>query len=635
MKVLSATLLLLLSFRTRWSHAQQLPTLAPTLFEDLFNDTAANDTSYYAWNDTAWNDTATFAPSVNGTLSPTNATTASPTGAPVVGSTYSPTYVVAVLGQVKLKLMNTPGVLVGDTEVSFLNTVGDFLSFRLSGYQENIEISQIGLMRQYRESRRRLQGRVLQQEEPVDSLLPLYVDLRVVGRLTGKDPADTQDTSFDFNEVLRMLFETFGGEFILAMQEQSDDAFFAGIVGVEAIPLDNAVPTNQPTREPSVFDGYDGQDDQTVDEEPSIWSIGVIVGIAAGGAVILILLLVIVCRLTTSKEAGRTHQALANSKISASTSSGGDGKDGKDGQSNTTNASSNDTPQRMKKWKPQSRSNVKQEEVDEVVHNIPLQEQPSSDVESQGVYSYIKTDSDSVMGGSYFNSNSMINGMDNMSYAYSLEPGIESSVVSGYPGDLAHQGSRGSAVPMEIPAITVVAPQKSKNSRDRKQSAAPSLAPQSDFAVEATLDGIEESEREMQLSPSDLRLTASELAMLPSNLRDSADEQDPPPAQPPTKVIMAPSGKLGIVIDTTVDGPVVHHVNDGSALKGKIFPGDIIVAIDNVDTRAMSASAITGLMIKTANQKRRLTILDKSVGGKKKMSTSGHGKSKKSKGGKR
>ena len=78
-----------------------------------------------------------------------------------------------------------------------------------------------------------------------------------------------------------------------------------------------------------------------------------------------------------------------------------------------------------------------------------------------------------------------------------------------------------------------------------------------------------------------------------------------------TKVVMAPAGKLGIVIDTTIEGPVIHQVNSVSPLKGIVKPGDIITAIDNVDTRAMSAASITALMVKTANQKRRLNVLVK------------------------
>ena len=66
---------------------------------------------------------------------------------------------------------------------------------------------------------------------------------------------------------------------------------------------------------------------------------------------------------------------------------------------------------------------------------------------------------------------------------------------------------------------------------------------------------------------------------------------------------------MGIIIDTTVEGPVVHKVNAGSPLEGLVWKGDIIVKIDEVDTRAMSATAITNVMIKTAHQRRKLTIV--------------------------
>lgn len=78
-------------------------------------------------------------------------------------------------------------------------------------------------------------------------------------------------------------------------------------------------------------------------------------------------------------------------------------------------------------------------------------------------------------------------------------------------------------------------------------------------------------------------------------------------------MVLAPPGKLGIVIDTTMEGPVVHRVNPQSILQGEVFPGDIIVAVDDVDTRAMSASAITALMVRTSNRKRQLTVLSADV----------------------
>jgi hypothetical protein len=75
------------------------------------------------------------------------------------------------------------------------------------------------------------------------------------------------------------------------------------------------------------------------------------------------------------------------------------------------------------------------------------------------------------------------------------------------------------------------------------------------------------------------------------------------------RTVVAPAGRLGIVIDTTLEGPVVHTVKPDSPLKGALFVGDIIVAIDDVDTKAMSATSITSLMVKTAAQERTLTVL--------------------------
>lgn len=76
-----------------------------------------------------------------------------------------------------------------------------------------------------------------------------------------------------------------------------------------------------------------------------------------------------------------------------------------------------------------------------------------------------------------------------------------------------------------------------------------------------------------------------------------------------SRTVLVPPGKLGIVIDTTLEGPVVHKINPQSPVAGKLFLGDIIVAVDDVDTRAMSASAITGLMVRTANSQRKFTVL--------------------------
>jgi len=72
----------------------------------------------------------------------------------------------------------------------------------------------------------------------------------------------------------------------------------------------------------------------------------------------------------------------------------------------------------------------------------------------------------------------------------------------------------------------------------------------------------------------------------------------------------APSGPLGIVVDTTPLGPRVRSLNPLSPIFGKISPGDVIVGVDEVDTVGMEAGDFWKVVSRKANQQERiLTIL--------------------------
>merc|ERR1712032_527938 len=75
--------------------------------------------------------------------------------------------------------------------------------------------------------------------------------------------------------------------------------------------------------------------------------------------------------------------------------------------------------------------------------------------------------------------------------------------------------------------------------------------------------------------------------------------------------VYAPSGKLGVVIDTPDDGaPVVHAVKDTSPIADKVQVGDKLVAVDDEDVRAMTAIKVSKLISrKGANPSRKLTII--------------------------
>mmetsp|Transcript_36406 Transcript_36406/g.76681 ORF Transcript_36406/g.76681 Transcript_36406/m.76681 type:complete len:879 (+) Transcript_36406:214-2850(+) len=78
------------------------------------------------------------------------------------------------------------------------------------------------------------------------------------------------------------------------------------------------------------------------------------------------------------------------------------------------------------------------------------------------------------------------------------------------------------------------------------------------------------------------------------------------------KEIMAPSGKLGIMVANTTNahlGPAVHTVRPGSPMEGLVHVNDIIVAVNDVDTRMYTAEDITRVMKETVGEERKITVL--------------------------
>lgn len=69
--------------------------------------------------------------------------------------------------------------------------------------------------------------------------------------------------------------------------------------------------------------------------------------------------------------------------------------------------------------------------------------------------------------------------------------------------------------------------------------------------------------------------------------------------------VFAPSGPLGIVVDTTEKGCVVHSLRKTSSMQGLITPGDLIIALDDENVQDMDASSLTKLMAKKSQQMER------------------------------
>ena len=73
--------------------------------------------------------------------------------------------------------------------------------------------------------------------------------------------------------------------------------------------------------------------------------------------------------------------------------------------------------------------------------------------------------------------------------------------------------------------------------------------------------------------------------------------------------IVAPPGKLGIIIDTSSQGPIVHSVKSGSVLAGLVFEGDLIVALDEENTAEWTAHNLTKLVASRSKFERSITVL--------------------------
>jgi len=73
--------------------------------------------------------------------------------------------------------------------------------------------------------------------------------------------------------------------------------------------------------------------------------------------------------------------------------------------------------------------------------------------------------------------------------------------------------------------------------------------------------------------------------------------------------VMAPAGKLGMVIDTPSGGvPVVHAIKDTSVLADRVKVGDRLVLVDDEDTTRMTAMQVSKLISVKAEKPARVLV---------------------------
>ena len=75
--------------------------------------------------------------------------------------------------------------------------------------------------------------------------------------------------------------------------------------------------------------------------------------------------------------------------------------------------------------------------------------------------------------------------------------------------------------------------------------------------------------------------------------------------------VVAPAGKLGVVFDDhrTGDMPVVHAIKETSVLHGRVNIGDLLISMDEVDCRNVSAVQVSRLISARSNNPSRVLVL--------------------------
>lgn len=76
-------------------------------------------------------------------------------------------------------------------------------------------------------------------------------------------------------------------------------------------------------------------------------------------------------------------------------------------------------------------------------------------------------------------------------------------------------------------------------------------------------------------------------------------------------VVVAPAGKIGITIDNqTGDLPIVFGIKETSVLYGKVHVGDLLISVDEIDCRGLSAVQVSRLISsRSQNSTRTLALL--------------------------
>ena len=385
----------------------------------------------------------------------------------------------------------------------------------------------------------------------------MQIDMIVSGAF---DPvpglAETAE-DYSIGRVSRQFFTVQGNSFVQQLQEtdnQEDEAYFQTVSSVESVPVpeDDISPAETPAPPgpaPATENGGGGL------------AIGGIVAIALVGALVVIL------------GAAFLINNMKRKGPSSSRTNGGSTK-----KSNTrlfkkaNKTKSPSEPSLKKKSTGRQFAPVKSESL---ISGLPSPEKAVDEPRVSSIGgppttiggppsqkgSLRRVDSD-IISELQWGAESLIGAESNMSYAYSLEDGILVQSPSHDNGSLSSYSvtyeNGESPIPAEIPNVSSNPGVDDKNDDDDELDVDKSWSPGSTSII---------------------------------------------------REITAPPGKLGVILNTSEKGPVVQSVAPGSPLEGMVWPGDVVISIDGIKARKMSAASLMAYMKTNLNKPRKLTMM--------------------------
>jgi hypothetical protein len=78
--------------------------------------------------------------------------------------------------------------------------------------------------------------------------------------------------------------------------------------------------------------------------------------------------------------------------------------------------------------------------------------------------------------------------------------------------------------------------------------------------------------------------------------------------KPMKRTVLAPPGALGIILTDSAQGPTVQSVKQGSTMQGKLFEGDVITSVNDVDVSAWESRRVTKFLKANLYTERKLKV---------------------------